>query len=275
MGKAKEAIKIGKSKKRMKIMLYLLIFGGLGTAITLQFTGPYKGYMDPTMDKIFQSSEEFIAEVNREDEPEEDADETGEDGETGEGDKAEGDKTEGDETEGDKAEGDETAGDKPKETKADDLKFKNTGSTKKTNVNFGPDSKQKKTEFFDIEIGPQSNRLTAYDINDKRGKSPKSLKTEVTGFANWINFQQKRMGGTLVEQMWARPYDDAKVMYMVMSSQYSAQSRDFKKRVVEMLHRQWIERIQSRSQAHVVIINKQNQIVGGSKVSNGSSIWVK
>ena len=280
MDKANEAIKIGKNKKRLRILLFLLFFGGIGTAIALQLTGPYKGYMDPTLDKIFQSSQDFIAEVNSEDEEEspenEEGEGEGEEGEEGEGEEDE----EGEEgkTPDDENSEDQNADGENTDDKEDNhLKFSNTSEAKDTNVSFdsGKPARNKDNEFFNIPVGPNSNKLTAYDVNENRGKSPKSLKTEVTLFARWINFQQKRMGGTLINKLWARPYDNATVMYMVMSSQYFTQKKDFKQQVAEMIHRQWIERIHDRRRAHIVMLNSSYQIVGGSQINNGSKIWVK
>lgn len=137
------------------------------------------------------------------------------------------------------------------------------------NMPAGSVSPQKETssKTFEYEPGPQP--------------SPQSLQKPLKSFAQWISVQQRRVGGKLGEKVYAKKQGDNVVLYMHTSKLFDAQDYDVRFTVTGAMWQIWgfkcldYGAARNTSQAHVVLVDRKNRIVGGSKKDDSSNIWVK
>ena len=140
-----------------------------------------------------------------------------------------------------------------------------------------------KSENFNVTPGGSSAGASAgplkYDVNYR--KSPQSLAPVLKHFYNWVGVQERRVKGRLVSKMWAVPQGNNIVLYVKVTDYFSGQSRDLRSRVGMQFQKGWSDRLMSfnkisnPNQGHVVLINGNNKIIGGSKEDNAEKIWAK
>jgi hypothetical protein len=128
-------------------------------------------------------------------------------------------------------------------------------------------------------LPPARGDLT-YDISP--GKTADHLKPPLTGFANWLQVQQRRMGGKLCNKVYAKQPDRGRiVLYLKMHDNFLAQDYDWRFQISEGIWRIWTLRgvdsglITGPNNGHVVLIDSNNRIIGGSTPDDGSKVWAE
>ncbi|MEA2013361.1 MAG: hypothetical protein U9O87_09865, partial [Verrucomicrobiota bacterium] len=111
--------------------------------------------------------------------------------------------------------------------------------------------------------------------------TPEHLKKLLVDFGNWIKVQQHRTGGKIANKIYAKKQGQNTVLYLVASRLMQAQDYDLRFRVTEGMWKLWsfraleYRKVSNLQRAHVVILDQNNKIIGGSTKNNASSIWVK
>ena len=111
-------------------------------------------------------------------------------------------------------------------------------------------------------------------------KTPKKYHKPLIIFKGWLDVQAKRAGAPLASKIYAKDHDGRAVCYMVMRPFFTRQKKDVRETTAEMFWRQWsknckdVNRLHT-SQSHVVLLDANNNIIGGSKTTGSSKIWVK
>ncbi len=122
-------------------------------------------------------------------------------------------------------------------------------------------------------------RLTKYDPT--QAKTPKYLGHDVKMYGQWIEMQQRRAGGTLVRQIYAKDQGGNIVMYMVMHPNFTRQDFGVRETSTEMFWSMWSRRCRESGKtrtlqsAHIVLLDSNRRIIGGSRVRKASDVWVK
>ncbi len=112
-------------------------------------------------------------------------------------------------------------------------------------------------------------------------KTPESLKKALKSFAEWVNMQQRHIGGQLAEKAYAKRQGRAVVLYLKTSKLFRSQDYDVRYSVAEAMGQVWGFKcldhgvIRSPGDAHIVLLDAHNRLVGGSKEYDASAIWVK
>lgn len=127
---------------------------------------------------------------------------------------------------------------------------------------------------------PRASGTITYDPS--AGKTPDHLKPPITGFANWLQVQQRRMGGKIANKVYAKQPDRGRaVLYLQMHDNFLAQDYDWRFQISEGIWRIWALRcvdsglIAGPNHGHVVLIDSNQRIIGGSTPEDGSNVWAE
>ena len=127
---------------------------------------------------------------------------------------------------------------------------------------------------------PPARGTIAYDPS--AGKTPDHLKPPLTGFANWLQVQQRRMGGKIANKIYAKQPDRGRiVLYFQMHDNFLVQDNDWRFQISEGIWRIWALRgvdsglINGPNHGHVVLVDTNNRIIGGSTPDDASKVWAE
>jgi hypothetical protein len=109
--------------------------------------------------------------------------------------------------------------------------------------------------------------------------TPERLKPTLQAFAEWMTQQQQRMGGRIVDRLFAKESSGNAVLYLVMDENFQKQDHDTRKWTAVGIQQFWSFRCQSTGvaglpQAHVVLLDGNGRIVGGSRPEDAADVWV-
>jgi hypothetical protein len=114
------------------------------------------------------------------------------------------------------------------------------------------------------------------------GTTPDHLKGPLTAFANWLQVQQRRMGGKLANKVYAKQPDRGRiVLYLQMHENFMVQDYDWRFQISEGMWRIWALRgvdsglINGPNHGHVVLLGSDGRIIGGSSPEDGSNVWAE
>ncbi len=152
----------------------------------------------------------------------------------------------------------------PSKPSPSDKPFREKGDTTK--------NKSKRTTSAKIDWrNPGSDKI----------QTPSSLRPTVETVAAWLEKQHSRMGGKIVNTMYARREAGHPVVYTVMTRRFCRQNPSWRRRVAEGVWRFWAEQAtqsgiaHSKAQAYLIMLNKGGKLVGGSSKDDAADIWVK
>ena len=135
-----------------------------------------------------------------------------------------------------------------------------------------------------IERRPVSTRirlpeLTKYDPTP--AKTPRYLAKTILFFGNWIEAQGNHQGGRMASKLYAKIHGKQVVLYMKMTPFFLVQSKSVRRRTTEQFWHMWVRecmnrgKVKNKKQAHIVILDGKNHIVGGSRERDSENIWAK
>ena len=119
----------------------------------------------------------------------------------------------------------------------------------------------------------------AYDTS--REKTPLELAKSMEQYAQWLQAQTGRTGGQIATAIWAKKSQGRVVLYVAVHDNFMSQKRPLRELAVEMMWRMWGRRLVqdrkvfSSAQAHLVLVDKDGTVVGGSKPEKASDLWVR
>jgi hypothetical protein len=100
-------------------------------------------------------------------------------------------------------------------------------------------------------------------------------------YGQWIEMQQRRVGARLCKQLYAKDQGGNIVMYMVMHPDFIRQKYEVRETCSEMFWSMWSRRCRESGKtrtlqsAHIVLLDSNRRIIGGSRVKKASDVWVK
>jgi len=112
------------------------------------------------------------------------------------------------------------------------------------------------------------------------GKTPGRLRPAITAFGQWLNYQHRRVGGKIADKIYAKQHGQHPVVYCVMNPSFADQDYDVRYQIAEGMWQFWGLRCQSSgvvgdpNHTHIVLIDSNNKIIGGSSPQDGARIWV-
>lgn len=119
----------------------------------------------------------------------------------------------------------------------------------------------------------------AYDPSP--ADTPGFLKKPLTAFGDWVMVQQRRIGGKIGEKIYAKKQPPNVVLYVKTSKLFRQQDYDVRFTVAEGMWQIWgfkcldYGAANATSQTHLVLLDNNNRIIGGSTKNDASNIWVK
>ena len=111
-------------------------------------------------------------------------------------------------------------------------------------------------------------------------ESDEGVKPLLDEFAAWIDYQNRRAGHQLAKAAYAKRQQQACVLYLILSDSFKEQPYDTRFQLAEALWQFWAFRaersgsVEDPSDAYVVLLDSQRNVVGGSRLSDGSEIYV-
>lgn len=111
-------------------------------------------------------------------------------------------------------------------------------------------------------------------------ESDECVKPLLNEFAAWIDYQNRRAGHQLAKAAYAKRQQTAYVLYLILSDSFKKQPCDTRFQLAEALWQFWAFRaersgsIQDPSDAYVILLDSQRNVVGGSRLNDGSEVYV-
>jgi hypothetical protein len=117
----------------------------------------------------------------------------------------------------------------------------------------------------------------AYDV--RPAPTPEGIRPALAAFGEWLKVQHRRVGGRIATRIYAKDSKGNAVLYLVMDPSFLAQDYDVRHRTAVGIQQFWAFRCQGMgvsdlSAAHLVMVNVQGRIVGGSRPEDPADIWV-
>jgi hypothetical protein len=113
----------------------------------------------------------------------------------------------------------------------------------------------------------------------KPGTTPDTLRPALKSFCDWLERQQRIVGGRIATRMYAKQQQREAVLYLVIDPLFAGQERDIRQRTAEGMQEFWGERCKaigiSSARAHLVLVDDRGHIVGGSRPNAPTDVWVK
>lgn len=112
-------------------------------------------------------------------------------------------------------------------------------------------------------------------------KSDDEFRPALTAFAQWLEYQHRRVGGRIATTVYAKRHNDAAVLYLVMAPQFLAQDYDLRFQLAEGLWQFWAFRCEAMGiarhaeSAYIAMLDDQNEIIGGSRPDDAGSVWME
>jgi hypothetical protein len=109
--------------------------------------------------------------------------------------------------------------------------------------------------------------------------TPEGIRPALAAFGEWLKVQHRRVGGRIATRIYAKDSKGNAVLYLVMDPSFLAQDYDVRHRTAVGIQQFWAFRCQGMgvsdlSAAHLVMVNVQGRIVGGSRPEDPADIWV-
>lgn len=111
--------------------------------------------------------------------------------------------------------------------------------------------------------------------------TPDEMRPSVQAFSEWLEVQHRRVGGKIADRVSGDRQGRRAVLYLTVNPAFLEQERELRMQIAEGVWRYWAERATAAGlaprlgSAHVVFLDHNSEIVGGSKPSSASSIWVQ
>jgi hypothetical protein len=111
--------------------------------------------------------------------------------------------------------------------------------------------------------------------------TPEYLKAPLKTFVQWVEMQQRKMHGKIANKVYAKQQGDKVVLYLQPSKLFRAQDYDIRYSVTNGMWQIWGFKcidagvVYSPEDAHIVLVDEKNKIIGGSTIKDSSAIWVK
>lgn len=111
--------------------------------------------------------------------------------------------------------------------------------------------------------------------------TPEEMRPVVQAFSEWLEMQHRRVGGKIADRVSADRQGRRAVLYLTVNPAFLGQARDLRMQIAEGVWRYWAERATAAGlarrlgAAHVVFLNPESKIIGGSKPSSASTIWMQ
>ncbi len=158
----------------------------------------------------------------------------------------------------------------PQETSAENQDAPKSAATA-SNQNKSPDQTDRSPSDGDSPVR----------FNPKPEESDQSLLPLVQAFADWLEVQHRRVGGSVADKVFAHQQNDAAILYLVLNPQFLDQDYEARFQFAESLWQFWGFRarefgvVSSPDDAYIVLLDSNRKPVGGSKPGNGSKVWMK
>lgn len=111
-------------------------------------------------------------------------------------------------------------------------------------------------------------------------KTPTYLVPILIEFKDWMEMQQKRIGGTLADSLSVQRKRGHIILYLQVNPRFLEQSQDLQLQLAEGVWQCWAERVVAdqlaphRGAAHVVFLSPERKVIGGSKSLAANKIWM-
>ncbi len=176
---------------------------------------------------------------------------------------------------------DKIMGPKEPQTVAKTDPEKNTGGGPDTVTQTPPKDLLPKPPETDNGNGSKKNYGYLKEYDPTKAKTPRHLGGAVKEYGQWIEMQQRRVGGRIATELYAKQHGSQVVLYMVVHPTFAHQKHDLREVTTEMMWNMWSRkcresgRVSSLQRAHLVLLDRNRRVIGGSKVKRASDIWVK
>lgn len=111
--------------------------------------------------------------------------------------------------------------------------------------------------------------------------TPAEMRPVVQAFSEWMEMQHRRVGGKIADRVVGDRRKRRAVLYLTVNLSFLEQDRELRIQIAEGVWRYWAERATAANlaprlgDAHVILIDHESEIIGGSKPSSASSIWMQ
>ena len=134
-----------------------------------------------------------------------------------------------------------------------------------------------------VSAQPQAQAQTAGPLkyDPSPNPTPEYLKAPLKTFVQWVEMQQRKMHGKIANKVYAKQQGDKVVLYLQPSKLFRAQDYDVRYSVTNGMWQIWGFKCidagvaYSPEDAHIVLVDEKNKIIGGSTIKDSSAIWVK
>jgi hypothetical protein len=165
-------------------------------------------------------------------------------------------------------------------------KQKNEPTTQKTETTAIVDNKQTSTASKTVAqtsspTQPQTQPAGPLKYSPSPTPTPEYLKAPLKTFVQWVEMQQRKMHGKIANKVYAKQQGDKVVLYLQPSKLFCAQDYDVRYSVTNGMWQIWGFKcidagvVYSPEDAHIVLVDEKNKIIGGSTIKDSSAIWVK
>ncbi|MFW5893538.1 MAG: hypothetical protein ACOCUY_00185 [Verrucomicrobiota bacterium] len=111
--------------------------------------------------------------------------------------------------------------------------------------------------------------------------TPEEMRPAVQAFSEWLEMQHRRVGGKIADRVSADRQGGRAVLYLTVDPDFLEQERGLRMQIAEGVWRYWAERATAAclarrlGAAHVVFLDSDSEIIGGSKPSSASTVWMQ
>ena len=128
---------------------------------------------------------------------------------------------------------------------------------------------------------PQASRRTDNAYAPPPESTPAEMRPTVQAFSEWLEMQHRQIGGKIADRISGNRQGRRAVLYLTVNPAFLEQDRELRMQIAEGIWRYWAERVTAAGlarrlgAAHIVFIDHDSEIIGGSKPSSASSIWMR
>lgn len=111
--------------------------------------------------------------------------------------------------------------------------------------------------------------------------TPEEMVPAVQAFSEWLEVQHRRVGGKIADRVSGNLQGRRAVLYLTVNPAFLEQERGLRLQIGEGVWRYWAEQASGAGlahrlgTAHVVFLDSESEIIGGSTPSSSSSIWMQ
>lgn len=128
---------------------------------------------------------------------------------------------------------------------------------------------------------PLPTRTGAPKYDTTPAKTPEHLKETIQAFGQWLKFQHQRVGGKIADKIHVKQQGGNVVLYLNANELFLQQDYGTRFQLTEGLYKFWAFRCEAHRvvrelrDAHVVLMDGNGRIIGGSTPRNSADIWVE